>query len=249
MIYIVSSKFTAVTTMIAVLTIQSSVTEGRRIQQSTSVLGSEEAQLAVEPLNKVQAFDAGVGKMSRRELAVGAVAAAAATATAAVQPAAAESTLVTRQAAYTRYVPRVERGRDFWAGGLKKLVATSDWATLEKELEPLGKKDKGGLIPKTFKAMELWASSFSGKSISEKTLEMNEQIKELKVAAEGLNSAVTGEEDTKGLFGLGGKKKMDAGTRQRIAIAAYKKGVTAFNKYIEIGNEGIGINFTPLDTI
>ena len=33
----------------------------------------------------------------------------------------AESTLITRQQAYTRYVPRIERGRDYWATGLKKL--------------------------------------------------------------------------------------------------------------------------------
>ena len=33
------------------------------------------------------------------------------------------------------------------------------------------------------------------------------------------------------------------------AQAAYKKGVSAFNKYIEIGNDGLGLNFAPLDTI
>ena len=33
------------------------------------------------------------------------------------------------------------------------------------------------------------------------------------------------------------------------AQAAYKKGVSAFNKYIEIGNDGIGVSFEPLDTI
>ena len=35
----------------------------------------------------------------------------------------------------------------------------------------------------------------------------------------------------------------------KLAVAAYKKGVAAFNKYIEIGNDGLGLNFQPLDTI
>ena len=60
-------------------------------------------------------------------------------------PAWAESTLVTRQQAYTRYVPRIERGRDFWAGGLRKMISTQDWAGIARELEPVG-KNKGGAI-------------------------------------------------------------------------------------------------------
>ena len=34
-----------------------------------------------------------------------------------------------------------------------------------------------------------------------------------------------------------------------LAKAAYKKGTIAFNKYIEIGNDGLGLNFAPLDPI
>ena len=91
----------------------------------------------------------------------------------------AESTLVTRQAAYTRYVPRIERGRDFWATKLRKDIAAADWKAVEKELEPLGKKDKGGAIMKVFGPMSLWAGSWSSKTITDKTLAMNAAIDEL----------------------------------------------------------------------
>merc|ERR1719331_1521679 len=96
----------------------------------------------------------------------------------------AESTLVTRQGAYTRYVPRIERGRDFWAGGLKKLIGAGDWKTIQKELEPIGKKDKGGAIMKIFGPMSRWASSFSSKTVSDKTVAMNAAIEELQEAVE-----------------------------------------------------------------
>merc|ERR1719231_732935 len=47
----------------------------------------------------------------------------------------AESTLVTRQAAYSRYVPRIERGRDYWAGGVRKAIANQDWNTILADLD------------------------------------------------------------------------------------------------------------------
>ena len=34
-----------------------------------------------------------------------------------------------------------------------------------------------------------------------------------------------------------------------LALAAYKKGTRAINKYIEIGNDGLGTTLQPLDTI
>mmetsp|Transcript_47313 Transcript_47313/g.148737 ORF Transcript_47313/g.148737 Transcript_47313/m.148737 type:complete len:126 (-) Transcript_47313:792-1169(-) len=73
--------------------------------------------------------------LSRREIVV------AAAGLSALLPAAqarAESTLVTRQQAYTRYVPRVERGRDYWAGGLRKQVSSGDWAAIQAALEKKG---------------------------------------------------------------------------------------------------------------
>lgn len=91
----------------------------------------------------------------------------------------AESTLVTRQQAYTRYVPRIERARDFWATKLRKDIASSNWASISKELEPVGKKDKGGALMKAFGPMGLWSSSFSSKVISEKTTAMNAAVEEL----------------------------------------------------------------------
>jgi len=187
--------------------------------------------------------------MSRRALLSTAGAAVAAVAATPVLPALAESTLVTRQQAYTRYVPRIERGRDFWQGGLRKYIASSDWAAIKRELEPVG-KNKGGAIPKVFGPMRLWASSWSGKTITDKTLAMEEAVEELSAAATSLEIAATGQVKDSGLFSfLGGKKQMDEASRVQLAQAAYKKGVLAFNKYIEIGNDGLGLQFQAIDTI
>lgn len=91
--------------------------------------------IAAQPLTHARIEAPIVGRLggeaiSRRHL--GAVAAAAVLLP---QQARAESTLVTRQQSYTRYVPRVERGRDYWAGGLRKLIASSDWKGLSAALE------------------------------------------------------------------------------------------------------------------
>ena len=188
----------------------------------------------------------GVAPLNRRNFLS---TAAAAVAVAPALPAFAESTLVTRQQAYTRYVPRIERGRDFWAGGLRKYIASSDWAAIKRELEPLG-KNKGGAIPKFFGLMRLWASSFSGKTISDKTIAMEEAVEELSEAASSLQIAADGTVKDSGFLSfLGGKKAMDESQRTRLAQDAYKKGVLAFNKYIEIGNDGLGLSFAPIDTI
>jgi hypothetical protein len=157
----------------------------------------------------------------------------------------AESTLVTRQAAYTRYVPRVERGRDYWSTGLKKAITAGDWASIKAALE------KKGSIDRIFGPMELWASSWSGKTISDKTLEMNKAIDELRTAAADLQTAANGQEaGGGGLFGfISGPKKLEEAKRSQIASAAYTKGVDAINKYIELGNDGLGLQFTALDLI
>ena len=69
-------------------------------------------------------------------------------------------------------------------------------------------------------------------------------------AVETLNVAAFGEVKDDGILGVfGAKKKIDDSARAKLAVAAYKKGVSAFNKYIEIGNDGLGLNFQPLDTI
>jgi hypothetical protein len=143
----------------------------------------------------------------------------------------------------------VERGRDFWAGPLKKIVANSDWEALNKELVPQQKKKAGGAIVAALPPMRLWASSFSGKTISEKTTAMDKAIAEVEEAAAALEIAATGESKG-GFFGfLGGTVKMDASKRSELAQTAYKKGVIGFNKYIDIANDGIGNNFTPVDRI
>jgi len=156
----------------------------------------------------------------------------------------AESTLVTRQAAYSRYVPRIERGRDYWSTGLKKAIGAGDWASIK------GATEAKGSIDRIFGPMELWASSWSGKSISDKTLEMNKAINELRECAADLQLAADGQEASGGLFGfIGGPKKIDDVKRKQIAQAAYTKGVDAINKFIELGNDGLGLQFSPLDTI
>jgi len=146
-------------------------------------------------------------------------------------------------------VPRIERGRDFWAGGLRKYVANQDWAAISKEFEPVG-KNTGGAISKMFGPMRLWASSWSGKTVAEKTLAMNQAIEELEDAAKNLEVAALGKEKATGFFSVfGGTKTMADDSRRALAQAAYKKGVIAINKYIEIGNDGMGLQFAALDTI
>ena len=135
----------------------------------------------------------------------------------------------------TRNVPRVERGRDYWATGVKKAIGASDWATLGKAIE------KKGSIDRIFGPMQLWASSFSGKSISEKTIAMNAAVDELRDAVKFLDIAVQGTEKSGGFLGFGGSKKIEEGKRQQLAAAAYQKGVSAINKFIEIGNDGMGL--------
>ena len=188
-----------------------------------------------------------MSSFSRRQVL--STAAAAALTSASTLPAFAESTLVTRQQAYTRYVPRIERGRDFWAGGLRKYIQNGDWASIKQALEPVT-KTKGGAIAKVFGPLKLWASSFSGKTVSDKTLAMNIAIDELAEAAASLEVAANGKVKSTGPFAfLGGDKTMEDSKRQQLAQAAYKKGVVAFNKYIEIGNDGLGLSFAPIDTI
>ena len=177
-----------------------------------------------------------VSTLSRRDL-VGALVGAAGAATVLSAPGAAfaESTLVTRQQAYTRYVPRIERGRDYWSNAVRKAVASSDWATISAACEPKGSIDR------IFGPMELWASSWSGKSISDKTTAMADAVNELRDATNSLKIAAEGKEGGGGFFGFGGAKVMDPAKRGDLATAAYKKGVIAINKYIEIGNDGIGL--------
>lgn len=158
-----------------------------------------------------------------------------------VQSAMAEQTLVTRQQAYGRYVPRVERGRDYWATGVQKAISSSNWPVLVTAIEK-----KGG-IDRIFGPMELWASSFSGKTISEKTIAMNAAVAELKDAVNALNVAAVGTE--KGGFLGFGKQKIDESKRQQLAMVAYQKGTKAINKYINIGNSDLGLQFQQLDTI
>ena len=179
--------------------------------------------------------------VSRREL----ISTGAALATIAAAPglASAESTMVTRQQAYTRYVPRIERGRDYWATGLRKIIAAGQWDQVIASFEKKGSADR------IFGPMELYASSFSGKTIADKTLEMNKAIAELRDAKTEILKAAIGQEAGGGFLGFGGGKKIDESKRREIANAGYKQAVAAINKYIEIGNEGLGILFATLDTI
>jgi len=182
--------------------------------------------------------------VTRRELAQLSVAALVAPMLLVPARAVAESTLVTRQQAYTRYVPRIERGRDYWATGLNKAVKSSDWASIKTALE------KKGSIDRIFGPMSLWSSSWSSKTISEKTLEMNSAIEELQAAAADLSVAANGKEaGGDGFFGIGGAKKLSEPERTKLAEKAYKKGVSAINKYIELGNDGLGMSFSPIDGI
>ena len=104
--------------------------------------------------------------------------------------------------------------------------------------------------PRVYSPMKLWSSSWSSKVISDKTLAMNAAIDELEEAVASLAIAAAGKDkDTGFLSFLGGQKTLDEGSRQKLAQAAYKKGTSAFNKYILIGNDGLGLSFAPLEVI
>lgn len=180
---------------------------------------------------------------TRRELLASAITAGSSLSVLSGLPAAvfAESTLITRQQAYTRYVPRIERGRDYWATGLKKLIIAQDWKSISAAV------DKKGSIDRIFGPMGLFASSFSSKTISDKTLAMNTAVDELREAADSLAIAAAGK--TSGGFLGFGEKKLDESQRAQLAKAAYAKGISAIDKFIMIGNDGLGMQFAPLDTI
>ena len=95
--------------------------------------------------------------------------------------------------------------------------------------------------------MGLFASSFSSKTISDKTLAMNTAVDELREAADSLAIAAAGK--TAGGFLGFGEKKLDESQRAQLAKAAYAKGISAIDKFIMIGNDGLGMQFAPMDTI
>merc|ERR1719277_2024539 len=84
---------------------------------------------------------AGGAAFTRREVL--ASAAAGLVASSNLVPASAETTLATKQAAYTRYVPRIENARDFWSGSLLTYLKNEDWDAINKELVPVGPKSTG----------------------------------------------------------------------------------------------------------
>lgn len=98
--------------------------------------------------------------------------------------------------------------------------------------------------------MELWASSWSGKVISDKTVAMSSAVDELREACQSMQLAATGEDKDSGMFSFVlGPKKLDESKRDQLARLAYLKGASAFNKYIEIGNDGLGLSFAAIDLI
>jgi len=166
-----------------------------------------------------------------------------------ILPVFADATPATMREAYTRYVPRIERGRDFWGDRLKGLIDAKKWDIIKRELEPIGKKDTGGSIKKFFPPLKLWASSFSGKGVSEKTSAMLDAVDELKEAVQSLEVAANGKLEDSGLFAfLTGPKTMDEPSRLKLANTAWLKGKSAINKYILIGNDAL-VNLEPLDKI
>ena len=107
--------------------------------------------------------------------------------------------------------------------------------------------DKKGSIDRIFGPMGLFASSFSSKTISDKTLAMNTAVDELREAADSLAIAAAGK--TSGGFLGFGEKKLDESQRAQLAKAAYAKGISAIDKFIMIGNDGLGMQFAPIETI
>jgi len=185
------------------------------------------------------------------------------------QPASARG-FATLQNAYDRYSPRIIAGGEFYSKGLKSIIAKSDWVALKAATSDPPKKTKadrskidGGIAEraeqagnfsdaKVLVAADLYASTFSDNSITEKTKTMREKVEKLRVIVMKLNfiakEALGEAKESGGLFGLGNKQSTPADL-SKTAKQLYVEGGNLWNEYIFAANEGIPNKLNPLPFI
>jgi hypothetical protein len=95
-------------------------------------------------------------------------------------------------------------------------------------------------------AAELLAGAFSDNSISDKTRKMNTAIGKVRTVIKELQlisaQAMTGEEKSGGLFGLGAKKA-DPVALAKQAKMLYVEGGNAWNEYVAAANDSLALKF------
>jgi len=169
--------------------------------------------------------------------------------------------------AYDRYTPRVLAGGEFYKKDLRNLVAKNDFQGLKQALQEPPKKSKadrakpdGGTTERAAQAggfsdarvlvaADLFASTFSDSSISEKTRKMQKEVEELRLIVQRMESIAKqglGEETGGGgLFGFGAKKSSKDELSKELK-ELYIQGGNAYNRYIFAANEGLPVQLAKL---
>ena len=213
----------------------SAVPSTRRL--SSSVASAHNKDL---PLEQQQQQQQPVAEVSRREVA-GLLGAAFLAASGVVAPEPAEARgRSTQVASWSRYGARIQQFRSWLAGDLKAIIASADYEALKAATAP-----KKSILTSYLGAMDLWASSYSDASPSQKTLRMLDDVVKLRQAQAELNVLAlkaTGEglKTTGGLFGMGGKKEEvpSPAEMKKLLDAVKVAAIEAYNDYAVVNNEG-----------
>jgi len=167
---------------------------------------------------------------------------------------------------YERYVPRILDGGNFFKKDLSSMIGKSDWGGIKSSLAGPPKKTKndrsktdGGIaerVAQTGKfsdarvlvACDLFASAFSDNSISQKTKNMQKEVKELRqvvIEMDLVARQALGEETSGGFFGIGAKKSSKEELSKRMK-QLYLQGGQAWNRYIFAANDGLPVQLKKL---
>ena len=214
----------------------SAVPSTRRL--SSSVASAHNKDLPLEQQQQQQQQP--VAEVSRREVA-GLLGAAFLAASGVVAPEPAEARgRSTQVASWSRYGARIQQFRSWLAGDLKAIIASADYEALKAATAP-----KKSILTSYLGAMDLWASSYSDASPSQKTLRMLDDVVKLRQAQAELNVLAlkaTGEglKTTGGLFGMGGKKEEvpSPAEMKKLLDAVKVAAIEAYNDYAVVNNEG-----------
>jgi hypothetical protein len=168
----------------------------------------------------------------------------------------------TLEKSYLKYSPRIIAGGAFYGDELRTLVEKNDWEGIKNALqdppdrtkEDLNKPDAGVAArakaaggfsdARVLVAADLFAASFSDRSISTKTKKMQGAVVRLREAVVGLQTVARqglGEE-VGGIFGMGGKK-LSPTELATSARTYYVAGGTAWNEFVYDANDELAVQF------
>lgn len=168
--------------------------------------------------------------------------------------------------AYERYTPRIIAGGEFFSRDFRKLIEKNDWTGIKAATSDPPKKSKqdrskidGGVADRAalagkfsdarvLVAADLFASTFSDNSISQKTKKMQDQVALMREALEGIKKGADealGEGGGGGLLGFGGKKRSESEIAKDVRMFYGKIG-SAYNQYIFDANDELPITLSKL---